>query len=207
MRRTLAALSLTFAVLVPLHAADLSDVVKQVEKAVVFAAVGDSGGCTAFVINQEKHYLLTAGHCYPGHDGVLWVDSVPAKVVYLDTKRDLMVVQAPDIDPSRTALKLAAKNPTIGQEVMSVGYGYALERPFFRQTHVQDDKMALPGVDGGPFISTDSSFVPGQSGGPVVNTAGEVVLIVQRGDGGTTGIGVGAETIRERVGRFFAAGK
>ncbi len=53
--------------------------------------------------------------------------------------------------------------------------------------------------------STDSPFVGGQSGGPVVNAAGELVLIVQRGDGGTTGLGVGVETIRARVGRFFSA--
>lgn len=188
-------------------AADWSDVVKQAERSVVWAQVGESGGCTAFIINQAQHYLLTAGHCYPGKEGILWVDSVPAKVVLLDTKRDLMVVEAKDIDPTRPALKLAAKNPVIGQEVMSIGFGFALERPFFRQAHVQDDKMALSGVDGGPFISTDAPFVPGQSGGPVVDLFGAVVAIVQRGDGGTTGLGVGVETIFERVGRFFSKGK
>lgn len=63
--------------------------------------------------------------------------------------------------------------------------------------------MKLPGIDGGPFISTDSPFVGGQSGGPVVDDEGAVVMIVQRGDGGTTGLGVGAETIKRCVGRFF----
>lgn len=204
MARLAAVLALVIAAFAPLHAADWSAVVTKVEPSVVWAQVGDEGGCTAFVINQEKHYLLTAAHCYPGERGVLWVDSVPAKVVLLDTKRDLMVVEAPNLDPSRPALKLAAHNPERGAEVMSVGYGYALERPFFRQAHVQDDAMKLPGVDGGPFVSTDSPFVGGQSGGPVVNADGEVVLIVQRGDGGTTGLGVGAETIARYVGRFFA---
>ena len=108
---------------------------------------------------------------------MLWADYVPAKVIMLDSQRDLMVIEAKDLDPARPALKLAAKNPVIGQEVMSIGFGYALERPFFRQAHIQDDKMALPGVSGGPFVSTDSSFVGGQSGGPVVDTAGDVVLI------------------------------
>jgi len=187
-----------------LHASDWARVVKQVEDSVVWLQVGDSGGCTAFVIHQEKHYLLTAAHC---QGTVLWADGVGARIVFLDTKRDLMVLEAKDIDPKRPALKLADKNPSIGQEIMSIGYGYALERPFFRQAHIQDDKMALPGVEGGPFVSTDTAFVGGQSGGPVVNAAGDVVMIVQRGDGGTTGLGVGVETIRERVGRFFEVRK
>jgi len=204
MRRfVLSLLTMILLVVTPITATDWAAVVKQVERSVVFAAVGQEGGCTAFVIDQQKHLLLTAGHCYPAEHGILWVDNVPARIVLLDPKRDLMVVEAKDIDPDRPALKLAAKNPVIGQEVMSVGFGYALERPFFRQAHVQDDKMALPSVDGGPFISTDTAFVGGQSGGPVVDATGAVVMIVQRGDGGTTGLGVGAETLRLYVGRFF----
>ena len=189
------------------RATDWSDVVKRAEKAVVWLQVGDSGGCTAFIINQEKHYLLTAAHCQANEHQLLWADYVLAKVILLDSQRDLMVIEAKEIDPARPALKLAVKNPAIGQEVMSIGFGYALERPFFRQTHIQDDKMALPGVSGGPFVSTDSPFVGGQSGGPVVDAAGDVVLIVQRGDGGTTGLGVGVETLHARVGRFFEKAK
>lgn len=203
MKRLLAAIALfSLSFLPTLHAADWSGTVKQVEKSIVFLQVGSDGGCTAFVINQEKHYLLTAGHCY-GDDHTDWADGVPTDVIYLDNKRDLMVLQAKNIDPTKAALHLAAKNPAIGEEVMSAGYGYALERPFFRQAHIQDNAMKLPDVDGGPFISTDTAFVPGQSGGPVVNNAGEVVMIVQRGDGGTTGLGIGVETIRQYVGRFF----
>lgn len=130
MRRVLAVLAALF-ILTPVlraSAADWSTVIKSVEPSVVWAQVGEEGGCTAFVINQEKHYLLTAAHCYPGEHGILWVDSVPAKTVLLDTKRDLMVVEAPNLDPSKPALKLAAHNPERGAEVMSVGYGYALER-------------------------------------------------------------------------------
>jgi S1-C subfamily serine protease len=188
----------------PLKATDWADVVRQVERSVVYVEIGSQGACTGFVINQEKHYVMTAAHCQPGDNGALWVDRVPAKVVSMDSKKDLLVVEAKDLDPTRPALKLAAKNPERGQEVMSVGYGFALERPFFRQAHVQDDALMIPqdGV-GGPYISTDSPFVGGQSGGPVVNAAGEVVLIVQRGDGGTTGLGVGVDIIRDRMGRFF----
>lgn len=204
MKHILLSMILAFGVVAIPSAADWASVVKQVERSVVFAQVGESGGCTAFVINQEKHYLLTAAHCLPAKGDVLWADLVPTKLIVYDAKKDLMVLEAAYLDPTRPALKLAAKNPERGQDVMSIGYGYALERPFFRQAHVQDDKFMLPeGGVGGPYISTDSPFVGGQSGGPVVNIAGEIVAIVQRGDGGTTGLGVGVEIIRERVGRFF----
>lgn len=207
MKRVLVSLSMVAAVFSGLvHATDWTVVVKQVEPSILWANINLEGGCTAFIINQEKHYLLTAAHCFAGQQGTVYADSIPTRVVVLDQKKDLMVLEAKDIDPSRPALKLATKNPERGSEVMSVGYGFALERPFFRQAHVQDDKTMIPedGI-GGPFISTDSSFVGGQSGGPIVNGLGEVVAIVQRGDGGTTGLGVGAETIRERVGRFFGS--
>lgn len=189
----------------PLRATDWSSVIKTLERSIVWIEVGDQGACTGFVIDQTRHYVMTAAHCSPGEQVTLWADRVPAKVISRDTKKDLMVVEAKDIDPSRPALRPAAKNPERGQELMSAGFGFALERPFFGQTHVQDDALVIPdGNVGGPYISTDSSFVGGQSGGPVVNIAGEVVMIVQRGDAGTTGLGVGAEIIRERMGRFFA---
>lgn len=205
MRRVaLALVAALFALIPVLHAADWSAVIKAVEPSILWANIDGEGGCTAFIINQEKHYLLTAAHCYAGHQGMLWADSLPTSVIALDLKKDLLVLEAKNLDPTRPALKLAVHNPERGEEVMSVGYGFALERPFFRQAHVQDDQLMIPeGGVGGPFISTDSPFVGGQSGGPVVNHAGEVVAIVQRGDGGSTGLGTGAELIRERVGRFF----
>lgn len=202
MRRLFASLAMASLLLIPvLHAEDWSSVIKTVEKSIVWVEIGDEGACTGFVIDQARHYVMTAAHCSPGEHGILWVDRVPARVVSRDTKKDLLVVEVKDIDPTRPALKLAAKNPERGQELMSAGYGYALERPFFRQAHVQDDAVA--DIAGGPYISTDTSFVGGQSGGPVVNIAGEVVMIVQQGDRGTTGLGVGVETIKERMGRFF----
>lgn len=188
----------------PIHAADWADVIKRAEQSIVFVEIGNAGSCTGFVIDQVRHYVLTAAHCAPGEHEVLWVNNVPAKVISRDSKKDLLVVKAEDIDPLLPALQLAPTNPVRGQEVMSCGYGMGLERPFFRQAHVQDDATMIPeeGI-GGPFISLDSAFVGGQSGGPVVNHDGQVVMIVQRASN-TVGIGVGADIIRVRMGRFFS---
>jgi S1-C subfamily serine protease len=183
-----------------ISAADWADVIKRAEQSIVYIE-SDGGGCTGFVIDKARHHVMSAAHC----DGdKLWVDRVAARVVSLDSKKDLMVLEVKDLDPARPALALAVHDPERGQELMSCGYGWALERPFFRVAHVADNGVQIPeeGI-GGPFIGLDSAFVGGQSGGPVVNLAGEVVMIVQRASS-TVGIGVGADVIRERMGRFFA---
>jgi len=161
------------------------------------------GSCTGFVSNAsarkgEKDFVITAAHC----DGdKLFVDHMPAIVVYKDVKKDLMVVEVEDT--GRPALKLASSNPKIGDPVASYGYGFGMERAMFRTASVSDTAFYIPenGI-GGPFIVIDAEFVGGQSGGPVVNPAGEVVLIVQRGGSGV-GIGVGAELMQTAVGRYF----
>lgn len=187
-------------------AADWTSTVKDVEKSVVFVQVGHEGSCTGFVINQVKHYVLTAGHCEPDEDtATVWVDHVRGTIIALDHDKDLMVLEAKDLDPARPALGLAGRNPERGQELMSVGYGLGLSTPMYRTAHVEDDATMIPedGV-GGPYIAVDAGYVPGQSGGPVVDRTGRVVSIVQRGTG-NVGIGVGADAIRASVGRFFEA--
>lgn len=184
-------------------AVEWTPAVERLKRSAVYLENTD-GSCTAFVINaaarekKDRDFLLTAAHC----DGEkLYADHVPATVIFKDAKKDLMVIETDNLE--RPALKLAAKNPDTGDEVASYGYGMGLERSMFRIAHVSDTAMYIPeeGI-GGPFIVIDAAFVGGQSGGPVVNTSGEVVLIVQRGSN-TVGIGVGAELIREAVGRFW----
>lgn len=185
--------------------ADWSSIASTLNKSVVYIQTA-SGSCSGFVIhssatNKDKEdvdYVMTAAHCF-GED--LYVDQTVGKVLFKDVKKDLMVLEVPDL--GRPALRLARDNPKIGDEVASLGFGWGLERPMFRTAHVSDDNTYIPeeGI-GGPFIVIDAQFVSGQSGGPTVNLAGEVVLIVQRGGGGV-GIGIGAELIRSKAGRYF----
>lgn len=202
MKRIALSFALAVLPLVPVAAMDpWPGVVKKVEPAIVSVENAD-GACTGFVIDTARKYVLTAAHC----DGKeLYADRVSASVVSKDTHKDLLVLKVAELDPGRTALKLAETNPAVMEQVVSVGYGYALERMFYRSARITDTAVMIPeqGI-GGPFIGTDAPFIGGQSGGPIVNVSGAVVAIVQRSDGSALGIGVGAEIIKERVGRFFA---
>jgi S1-C subfamily serine protease len=169
----------------------------KVAQASVYLESPDSG-CTGFVIDSERDLILTAAHCL--HDD-LYADSLPVEVVFKDIRRDLMVLYVEGIGDDREALKLAAANPKLGEEVASHGFGYALEHPMFRIAHVSMEEARIEGM--GPFIAIDAAFVGGQSGGAVVNPLGEVVMIVQRASN-LMGVGVGAETIRGRVKKFFS---
>jgi len=199
--RFLFALVLSFYAVIA-FAADWSVVLPTFRDSIVEIAIETGGhgegGCTGFVIDNNRDFVMTAAHCdVPNETVKLLVDSLVAKVRAKDTKNDLMVLFVEGID--RPALKLAVDDPRVGDEVASFGYGYALERPLFRMAHVSATDLA---VDRGRYIVIDSTFVPGQSGGPVVNDKGEVVMIVQMGNN-LVGLGIGAETIRDKFGRFF----
>ncbi len=185
---------------------DWTPIADKLAKSVVYLETA-KGSCTAWIINADapkqkdepdKDYLLTAAHC----DGdKMYVDQSAAKVIAKDTKKDLLVLEVDDLD--RPALHLAKANPKQGEEVLSFGYGYGLERPMARVTHIADDDTYIPeGGIGGPLMVTDAAFVAGQSGGPVINAAGEVVMIVQLGTD-VVGMGVGAEMIKSKTGRYF----
>ena len=189
------------------HAVEWSALVKDLTKSVIAIQHGDDGvACSAFIINERAKdkddrdidYALTASHC---DNAKLWADQSEAKVVSKTKDKDLMVLSVEDT--GRPALRLATEDPQIGQEVASLGFGLGLEKPLFRVTHISA-KTIIPyeGI-GGPIFFTDASFVGGQSGGVVVNASGEVVMIVQMHVGSVIGLGVGAETIRDKTGKYW----
>lgn len=202
MNRLLLSLLFIFTFVTPSFAQEWTNTVTNVLKSVVYVE-SDAGSCSGFVIDATRKYVMTAAHCDAEDGGIVWIDRVIGKIISKDTKKDLAVFEVKDLDASRPALTLAIRDPKIGEEVMSIGYGMALERPFFRKAMISDTATQIPedGI-GGPYITVDAAFVGGQSGGPVVNKAGEVVMIVQRASN-TIGIGVGAEIIKERMARFF----
>jgi S1-C subfamily serine protease len=198
--RTVCLCALLLAICNTAHAADWTAIAKKANESIVYIESA-SGSCTGFVINSDakggKDYIQTAAHCV-GAD--IFADSAVARVIWKDTKHDLAILEVEDT--GRPALRLAKSNPQIGEEVASYGYGMALARPMFRTAHVSDDASELPEIEGGPFVMIDAAYVGGQSGGPCINAAGEVVSIVQRASG-LVGVGVGAERLASRAGRYY----
>lgn len=157
-----------------------------------------AGYCSGFVIDSAKAHVLTAAHC----DGQkVLVNGTPSYRMFKDARKDLMVLRASQVKDS-PAIPLADANPKIGDAVASVGFGFALEKPMVRISHISITNLDIENLSG-PFVMVDAGFMPGQSGGPVVNEKGQLVAIVQRGNEGL-GIGVGAEVIKDRVGKYFA---
>lgn len=179
----------------PAFATDWSMQAKSLSESIVYIESA-AGSCTGFVINNEKNLILTAAHC---DGGKLFADQSPAKVVAKDVKSDLLVLSVEDLD--RPALKLALKNPSTGQEAATFGYGYGLEQPLFRASHISQEEAQISDLPY-EYVMVDNAFLPGQSGGPVVNLNGDVVSIVQRGND-SIGIGVGAELIKSKMGKHF----
>lgn len=196
MKRILLSLLAILTFVSPLMATDWTAQAKRLRESVVYIE-SKAGSCSGSVIDTTKDYVLTAAHC----DGEeLYVDQTPSKVVSKDVKSDLLVLYVKDI--GKPALKLALKNPTTGQEVATYGYGYGLEQPLFRTHHVSESEAQIPELPY-RYVTVDTAFLPGQSGGPIVDLNNEIVGIVQRGNE-SIGIGVGSETIKSKVGKYFA---
>lgn len=201
----LPAIGMVVLVALPADSSDWSNVAERVRKSIMLVET-TKGTCTGFVINSNRKnkddedvdLILTAAHC----DGPeLRADQRPAKILHKDDRKDLMVLEVEDTE--RPVLFIAKDNPKKAQQVMSYGFGYGLERPMLRFTSIADDNTYIPeGGIGGPLFVTDAGLVAGQSGGPIVNERGEVVMIVQMSSG-VVGLGVGAEMIRDKVGRYL----
>lgn len=203
MKRIIACILLAaFFVLAPLAANSKWTLISNtLEESVYFlevlAGTTVQGSCTAFMVDDAKHHVMTAAHC----DGEkILVDGTAAYRVWKDERKDLMVLRASGVTGPN--IKLAPADPDRGDEVASMGYGAGLVDPLFRIAHVSNTGLDIEGLSG-PFIMIDAGFVGGQSGGPVVNDKGELVMIVQRGNE-SLGIGVGVEIIKDRAGKYFA---
>ena len=151
------------------RAADWAAISEKAKASIVYIESA-TGSCTGFVIDDnakgDTDRILTAAHCAGAE---LFADFATAKILWKNTKADLMVLEV--ADTGRPAIAIAKKNPKTGEELASYGYGYALERPMFRTAHVSDEAAQIPDIEGGPFVMIDAAYVGGQSGGPCLGAA------------------------------------
>jgi S1-C subfamily serine protease len=170
---------------------------EKLEKSVVQL----SANCSGFVIHEAEDWVLTANHCGSDDpDKSIIVDLRPGKVQATDIQKDFLVLHVPGID--RPALHLATKDVEFGDVVLSFGYGGGYERPMLRQAIVAQPKALVPDAGPGEWVMFDAAFIGGMSGGPIVNTDGEVVALVQMSSP-TMGLGRSADTLKDRIGRYF----
>lgn len=143
--------------------------------------VGDSRAAVVFFpeLNdgqpevKRKHYL----------DNVLKL-AEPGKVVAIDRKRDLALIELPKVPERAQAIELADKSPTPGSSVDMIGnpggtdvlWAYTsgtvrlVYDKKFKSNHGEHDFKV---------VETQSPIKPGDSGGPVVNDEGKLVAIAQ----------------------------
>ncbi len=117
--------------------------------------------------------------------------AIDAKVIVLDKKADLAILQLASIPKDVAALPLAQGSPDPGEDVHSIGSAGKSEALFgyvkgsVRRVYKRDWRAELsPGKIArfeAKIIETDSATNPGDSGGPLLNAQGELVGVTQGG--------------------------
>jgi len=160
---------------------------------------------SGFIISADG-YVVTNNHVVKNASQVLvkFADGkeYQAKVVGTDPKTDLAVLKLKS-DKTFPHVKLAAKDPRVGDWVVAVG------NPFGLGGTVTTGIVSANGrnIGSGPydnFLQIDASINKGNSGGPAFNLNGEVIGVntaIYSPSGGSVGIGfaIPASTTRQIV--------
>src|SRR5258708_3370783 len=145
--------------------------------------------CTAFSVNEKKHYWVTAKHCISS-TAHYTIGSEPATVVDQYDVDDLAILKTGLGAPQ---LELAREQPVVGDSVATVGYpaGSATMVSSWGRVMTLDIKLA---VNNGWFAFPDVNHymlftmpvLGGHSGSPVFH-AGKVISVMQVGSEGFSG--------------------
>jgi serine protease Do len=151
---------------------------------------------SGMIVDVEGH-ILTNGHVVEGANEIQVFlsngDKHPGKVVGIDPKTDLAVVQIPG-DPSLPHVTLGDSDAVeVGEWVVAIGAPRGLYQTVTqgiisaKHRHGITDPSSYE-----DFLQTDAAINPGNSGGPLFNLKGEVIGInsmIASTSGGSEGIG------------------
>jgi Tfp pilus assembly protein PilF len=165
---------------------------------------------TAWVVNRPRKLLITSFHVvgtrdplfllFPSYEGKRLITErgfylkrlsaghyVRGRLLDVDPKRDLALIEAESLPPGTTELKLAAAAPEPGERVHVVGNPVKSKEQWLYTTgsvrrayRIQDTILgpaATVDIDA-RVVETNLLLNPGDSGGPVVNDHGALVCIV-----------------------------
>lgn len=130
---------------------------------------GETGVCSAVVINQEIGVAVTAAHCFP-EDGKFDVtlNGRDARFIKANHAIDLALVTFRA--KKEVAIPLAPDAPSQGQEIAVVGY------PFGSETfHIQAGVVAAPYDRDCRCLKINADVIFGDSGGAVLDSQGRLV--------------------------------
>jgi S1-C subfamily serine protease len=196
----------------------LDEVFRQINPAVVvIRARGQevqSGRTVSFtetgagVIVSARGKVVTAAHVVQGMDSitveVLGDDPVPARVILIEPKADLALIQVEGMSRDAGVARLADSDQVrAGQQVIIVGAPYGLRHSL--STGVISARWAPGAVNAdfplSEFFQTDAAINTGNSGGPMFDREGNLIGIVSHiisKSGGNEGLGfvVSSNTVK-----------
>lgn len=166
---------------------------------------------SGFVVSPDG-YIVTNNHVVDGATKVKVSfddqEEIDAKIVGTDPRTDLALLK---IEPKKplTVVKLAEKNPRVGDWVLAVGNPFGLGG-----TVTAGIVSALARNIGGPYdyMQIDAAVNHGNSGGPTFNLEGDVVGVntaIYSPTGGNVGIAfaVPSDTVKRVVEQLEKGGK
>jgi serine protease Do len=169
-----------------------------------FPQPGPGRGTGSGVLLDTKGYILTNYHVVNKATKVTVMFSdgreLPAKVVGLDDKTDVAVVQLEKPPANLVAARLGDSDKVeIGEWVLAVGSPLGMDQTVTAGIVSSKGKigrnrtMQMSGEKMFDYIQTDAKINPGNSGGPLVNLEGEVIAIntlINTGPGGAYGFAI-----------------
>lgn len=157
--------------------------------------------CTAFSINEEKSFWMTAYHCI-GQNMLL--DGQIAWSVYRSAKHDLAVLESPGI--TKPALVPCAREPIMAETVGGLGFAHGWDVAQYREGKVALSRVTglnVPETDADEeFLITDFEWIGGMSGGPIIMEDGCVLSVIQA-SGDESGTGRTLTTILAATRQFW----